>query len=88
MSLPRLKPASARVCARVPAAAAATASALSVMKDDDEEEEVDASAVLSDLSCTYSTAFVTNFAMSWLLLAPALVLMTAKTIGKTIDYML
>jgi len=50
LSLPKLKPASDRVCARVPAAAAATASALSVRRA--EEEEVEASAVLSDLFCS------------------------------------
>ena len=47
----RLKPASDRVCARLPAAAAATASALSVREADGEDEEVEASLVLSDLSC-------------------------------------
>ena len=50
-SLPKLKPASDRVCARVPAAAAATASAVSVREAEEEDEEVEASAVLSDLSC-------------------------------------
>lgn len=50
LSLPRLNPASDRVCARVPAAAAATASALSVKEDCD--AEVEASDVLSERSCT------------------------------------
>lgn len=50
---PRLKPASDRVWARVPAAAAATASAVSVKEgcEEEEEEEVEASAVLSERSC-------------------------------------
>ena len=48
LSLPRLKPASDRVCDRVPAAAAATASALSVKVACD--AEVEASAVLSERS--------------------------------------
>lgn len=49
LSLPRLKPASDKVCARFPAAAAATVSASSVKEDCD--AEVDASAVLSERSC-------------------------------------
>ena len=49
LSLPRLKPAADRVCARVPAAAAAMASALSVKQIGD--AEVEASAVLSERSC-------------------------------------